>query len=266
MALVPAWFSDRDTQGEGAQSGRMTRTPPSLGRTSKLCHARCTGSCALLRRRRLLELSRSSCLVPLLHPELNFPMHAFHCPGTDPDHPTLQVLHSDVADMSDKLLPLEPVLPAVSSHPDSALGIREGHGALRPQEAAVWYPAGPQRHSGTLTSEHPHPSSTLRLLPSLHRAQSHRAPGGGGGRSRCTWLVFPRWDGADPGPAPQIHLRLPAPTHTRELATRTHALNHKMLSLSHTHKHTHTYTHTVLTAAAVIVEKLSAAGDLHLSV
>eukprot|EP00064_Thunnus_orientalis_P008178 superscaffoldBa00000956_g8201 len=34
------------------------------------------------------------------------------------DAPTLQVLHSDVADLSDKFLPLEPVLPLVSSHLD----------------------------------------------------------------------------------------------------------------------------------------------------
>lgn len=59
----------------GDQSKRITRTPPSSRRFSKLCHARCTGAAFLGRRRsrRLLELH---CLLPLLHPELNFPMHA----------------------------------------------------------------------------------------------------------------------------------------------------------------------------------------------
>lgn len=40
------------------------------------------------------------------------------------DAPTLQVLHSHVADLSDKFLPLEPVFPLVSSHLEPWRGLR----------------------------------------------------------------------------------------------------------------------------------------------
>lgn len=73
-------------------------------------------------------MNTSAVSPPQLLPQLNFSDCAralrARCPGcgTDPDAPTLQVLDSDVADLSDELLPLEPVLPAVSSHPNRAAG------------------------------------------------------------------------------------------------------------------------------------------------
>lgn len=47
----------------------------------------------------------------------------FHMVATVAPH-TLKILHSDVADLSDKFLPFEPVLilPLVSSHQDRTLG------------------------------------------------------------------------------------------------------------------------------------------------
>ena len=164
----------------------------------------------------------------------------------------MQVLHSHVADLSDKLLPLEPVFPLVSSHLESAartLGripheAPSGGGgdafAAAAARRTLYCPAGRPGSLGAVKTRLDHRRSFLTAWAPLMftagrngGAQREKQPQTNKPcdeqrqpkKSSSTWLIFPRWDGSNPVSAHPFSLSLSL-----------------SLSLSHIHTHTHACT------------------------
>lgn len=140
---------------------------------------------------------------------------------------TLQVLHSHVADLPDKFLPLEPVCPAASSHLESRRepqGPWKDHSQSSPgwrrrrrrrscccsgQERAIVQPVGPEpcRHAGGHQREGASSPADMAaalsgFLPGGDRGELGEVRRGRLESSRSTWLVFLRWEVPSTGKRP----------------------------------------------------------------